>query len=42
MDPASRADSQRLVRKELQRLALEELRGAKELEQADRTDKLPE
>src|ERR1019366_8107654 len=35
MDPASRADNQMRVRGELQRMALEELRGLKQLTQAD-------
>jgi len=40
MDPASRADNQRRVREELQRMALEELRGAKQLTQADMAEML--
>ncbi len=35
MDPASLADNKQRVREELQRMALEELRGAKKLTQAD-------
>ncbi len=40
MDPASRLDNQRRVREELQRMALEELRGAKQLTQADMAEML--
>jgi DNA-binding XRE family transcriptional regulator len=40
MDPASRADNQQRVREELQRMALEELRGAKQLTQADMAEML--
>ena len=40
MDPASRADNQRRVHQELQRMALEELRGAKQLTQADMAEML--
>ena len=40
MDPASRADNQRRVREELQRMALEELRSAKQLTQADMAEML--
>jgi len=40
MDPASLADNQRRVREELQRMALEELRGAKQLTQADMAEML--
>jgi DNA-binding XRE family transcriptional regulator len=40
MDPASLADNQRRVREELQRMALEELRDAKQLTQADRAETL--
>jgi len=40
MDPASRADNERRVREELQRMALEELRGAKQLTQADMAEML--
>jgi len=40
MDPASRADNHRRVREELQRMALEELRGAKQLTQADMAEML--
>jgi len=35
MDPASIADNRRRVREELRRMALDELRGAKQLTQAD-------
>jgi transcriptional regulator with XRE-family HTH domain len=35
MDPALRADNRRKVREELERMALEEVRGAKKLTQAD-------
>jgi transcriptional regulator with XRE-family HTH domain len=35
MDPASRADNERHVREELQRMALDELRNARKLTQAD-------
>ena len=40
MDSASRADNQRRVREELQRMALEELRGARQLTQADMAEML--
>lgn len=40
MDPASLADNQQRVREELQRMALEELRGAKQLTQADMAEML--
>src|SRR5260370_12532159 len=40
MDPASRTDNERRVREELQRMALEELRGAKHLTQADMAEML--
>ena len=40
MDPAHRADNQQRVREELQRMALEELRGAKQLTQADMAEML--
>jgi transcriptional regulator with XRE-family HTH domain len=40
MDPASRADNNRRVREELQRMALEELRAAKQLTQADMAEML--
>jgi DNA-binding XRE family transcriptional regulator len=40
MDPANRADNKRRVREELQRMALEELRGAKQLTQADMAEML--
>src|SRR5712692_3846957 len=40
MDPASRADNNRLVRAELERMALEELRSAKQLTQADMAEML--
>lgn len=40
MDPASLADNQRRVREELERIALEELRGAKSLTQADMAEML--
>jgi DNA-binding XRE family transcriptional regulator len=40
MDPANRADNKRRVRAELQRMALEELRGAKQLTQADMAEML--
>jgi transcriptional regulator with XRE-family HTH domain len=40
MDPASRADNARRVREELQRMALEELRGAKQLTQSDMAEML--
>jgi len=40
MDPASRADNALLVRDELQRMALDELRNAKRLTQADMAEML--
>ena len=40
MDPASRADNKRRVSEELQRMALEELRGAKQLTQSDMAEML--
>lgn len=40
MDPASRADNTRRVSEELQRMALEELRGAKQLTQSDMAEML--
>jgi transcriptional regulator with XRE-family HTH domain len=40
MDPANRADNKQRVREELQRMALEELRGAKQLTQADMAEML--
>src|SRR5438552_13407504 len=40
MDPASRADNVQRVREELQRMALEELRGAKQLTQSDMAEML--
>lgn len=40
MDPASRAANEQLVRQELQRMALEELRGARQLTQADMAEML--
>jgi transcriptional regulator with XRE-family HTH domain len=40
MDPASRADNPQRVREELQRMALEELRGAKRLTQSDLAEML--
>ena len=40
MDPASRADNQRRVREELKRMALEELRTARQLTQADLAEML--
>jgi transcriptional regulator with XRE-family HTH domain len=40
MDPASRADNVRRAREELQRMALEELRGAKQLTQSDMAEML--
>src|ERR1035438_10015230 len=40
MDPASLADNQQQVREELQRMALEELRGAKSHTQADMAEML--
>jgi DNA-binding XRE family transcriptional regulator len=40
IDPASLADNQRHVREELQRMALEELRRAKQLTQADMAERL--
>ena len=40
MDPASRADNQRRVREELKRMALEELRSARQLTQADLAEML--
>src|SRR5712664_4680214 len=40
MDPASRADNALRVRDELQRMALEELRSAKQLTQADLAEML--
>jgi hypothetical protein len=40
MDPASRADNARRVRDEIQRMALNELRSAKRLTQADLAEML--
>jgi transcriptional regulator with XRE-family HTH domain len=40
MDPASRAENKQRVREELQRMALEELRGARQLTQADMAEML--
>src|SRR5437660_4098695 len=40
MDPASRADNKQRVREELQRMALEELRTAKQLTQSDMAEML--
>jgi len=40
MDPASRAENVRRVSEELQRMALEELRGAKQLTQSDMAEML--
>ena len=40
MDPASRADNERRVREELRRMALEELRDARQLTQADMAEML--
>jgi transcriptional regulator with XRE-family HTH domain len=40
MDPASLADNKRRVREELQRMALEELRGARQLTQTDMAEML--
>jgi transcriptional regulator with XRE-family HTH domain len=40
MDPASRADNEQRVREELQRMALDELRNAKKLTQADLAEML--
>jgi DNA-binding XRE family transcriptional regulator len=40
MDPASIADNRRRVREELRRMALDELRGAKRLTQADMAEML--
>src|SRR5713226_9825294 len=40
MEPASRADNARRVRDEIQRMALEELRSAKRLTQADMAEML--
>ena len=40
MDPASRAENKRRVREEVQRMALEDLRGAKQLTQADLAEML--
>src|ERR1039458_7006930 len=40
MDPAIRAKNRQLVREELQRMALEELRNAKQLTQADMAEML--
>ncbi len=40
MDPASRADNERRVREEVQRMALEELRGAQQLTQTDMAEML--
>lgn len=40
MDPASRADNAQRLREELQRMALEELRGAKQLTQSDMAEML--
>src|ERR1700691_1795461 len=40
MDPASRSNNQQRVRNELQRMALDELRSAKQLTQADMAEML--
>jgi transcriptional regulator with XRE-family HTH domain len=40
MDPASRADNTRRVSEELQRMALDDLRGAKQLTQSDMAEML--
>lgn len=40
MDPASRIDNARLVREELRRMALDELRSARRLTQADMAEML--
>src|SRR5580704_1502904 len=40
MDPAARADNERRVREELRRMALDELRNAKRLTQADMAEML--
>lgn len=40
MDPAIRSENVQRVREELQRMALEELRGAKQLTQADMAEML--
>ena len=40
MDPASRADNLQRVQEELQRMALEELRSAKQLTQSDMAEML--
>jgi transcriptional regulator with XRE-family HTH domain len=40
MDPGSRADNAHRVREELQRMALEEIRGAKQLTQSDMAEML--
>jgi len=40
MDPASRSDNKQLVREEIQRMALEELRSARQLTQADMAEML--
>ena len=40
MDPASRVDNLQRVQEELQRMALEELRGAKRLTQSDMAEML--
>src|SRR5450755_2599092 len=40
MDPASRADNEQRVREELQRMALDELRNAKQLTQSDMAEML--
>lgn len=40
MDPAYRAGNDRLVRKELQRMALDELRGTRKLTQVDMAEML--
>jgi DNA-binding XRE family transcriptional regulator len=40
MDPAIRAENNRLVREELKRMALEELRNAKQLTQTDMAEML--
>src|SRR5437016_5511578 len=40
MDPASRLDNAQRVREELQRMALEELRGARQLTQSDMAEML--
>jgi transcriptional regulator with XRE-family HTH domain len=40
MDPADRAENRQRVREELQRMALEELRGARQLTQADMAEML--